>query len=84
MRKEDFEIFIQKFCPVEQSQDNFLFETYGPDWDKVKTTDPQLIWTLLDCNGKLYISPGRAFVNRMNYFICKNPWKEGQRDYFYC
>lgn len=83
MRRDDYTVFIEKFCPEEQSPDNFLFETYGEDYDKVTKTDPNHIWTLLDCDGKMYIVPGWHYVNRMNYFITKNPWKDGQRDYRY-
>lgn len=83
MRKSDFEVFMKKFCPVERSPDSFLFETYGEDYKRVINTDSSYIWTVVDCDGKLYLSPGFHIVNRMNYIICKNPWKEGQRDYFY-
>lgn len=84
MRTDDYFVFLKKFCPVEKSQDNFLFETYDEDYEKVRYTRPEYIWTLVDCGGKLYVIPGFHWVNRMNYLICKNPWKEGQRDYFYC
>lgn len=83
MRRDDYTVFTEKFCPVEQSPDNFLFETYGEDYEIVKNTDPNYIWTVMDCDGKLYIVPGWHWVNRMNYFITKNPWSEGQRDYLY-
>ena len=38
--------------------------------------DERLVWTVLDCDGKSYVVPGFAFVNRMGYVITKNPWPE--------
>jgi hypothetical protein len=34
------------------------------------------LWTVLDCNGKLYISAGRHFVNRMHYVITEEPYDQ--------
>jgi hypothetical protein len=48
--------------------------------------DPRLVWTIVDCDGKLYVSPGFRFVNRVDYVLCRNPWTdddERQPDYRY-
>lgn len=84
-RLSDYDIFITKFQPIENQfvKETILFETYGEEWNFIKKQDIHKIWTLLDCNGKLIISPGCHWVNRMNYFITKNSWKENQRDYIY-
>jgi hypothetical protein len=84
MRREDFDIFVDKFNPLYNATgDSFLIETYGEDYEKVKKAGHEYVWTLLDCDGKMYLTPGIRWVNRMNYIICQKPWKEGQRDYFY-
>lgn len=84
MRKEDYDIFVDRFDPQYNiAGDSFLLETYNDDWERVKSTDPYYVWTLVDCGGRLYLIPGMHWVDRMNYVICNNPWKEGQRDYFY-
>jgi len=48
--------------------------------------DPRLVWTIVDCDGKLYVSPGFHYVNRIDYVLCGNPWTdddERQPDYRY-
>jgi hypothetical protein len=53
------------------------FETYGIDLEFVRSvyeTDPKKVWTLVEGDdGNLYISSGYHLVNRLNYFITKNP-----------
>lgn len=60
-----------------------MYETYGEDWEIIKNTNPKKIWTLIDCDGELYLSHGIHYVNRLNYFICKNEWDDNERDYKY-
>jgi hypothetical protein len=31
-------------------------------------------WTVLDCAGRLYLSTGFRFVNRLAYVRCEVPW----------
>lgn len=31
------------------------------------------VWTLLECDGRYYISAGHRFVNREGYFLCAKP-----------
>lgn len=83
MRISDFEVFLKKFSPVEKSPGDFLFETYGKEYELVLQSNPFCVWTLLDSDGKLYIAPGLHWINRQAYFITKNPWSERQRDYRY-
>ena len=57
------------------------FETYGDDLEfvlSVYKADPRRVWTLVDgADGNLYIVDGYHLVNRVNYFVTKNPF-EGQ------
>lgn len=65
----------------------------GPDgaqyWPREKLpvdVDCHLVWTILDCDGKLYVSPGFHFVNRIDYVLCEVPWTDEdlqQPDYRY-
>lgn len=32
------------------------------------------IWTLLECDGELYLAPSKHFVNREGYFLTAKPW----------
>lgn len=85
MRKSDFDTWYEKFKPNENERGELiLYETYDEDLEKVCKTDSKYIWTLIDSDGDLYISPGRHWVNRLNYFICNNPHNgDKQRDYKY-
>jgi len=38
--------------------------------------DPHLVWTIVDCNGKLFVSPGFRFVDRIDYVLCEIPWTD--------
>jgi hypothetical protein len=41
-----------------------------------KDIDGHLVWTILDCDGRLYVSPGFCFVNRLDYVVCRVPWTD--------
>lgn len=95
-RKCDLDRFFDKFKPIKNTvidhppapYDGCMFETYGREEAKVNRQvkkDPKLVWTLLDCDGKLYIAPGWHYVNRMGYFITTVPFTEADmigRSYF--
>lgn len=89
MRKSDYDTWYDKFKPITieslETDDVSprMYETYGEDLKSVQQADVKKIWTLLDCDGKLYLSPGFHIVNRLNYFICENDWDENTRDYKY-
>ena len=92
MRREDFDVWYDKFSPILVDSDDpnegspRLYETYGDDVKHVLDVynrDKNLVWTILDCDGKLYLSPGFHIVNRLNYIICTKPYDEKTRDYKY-
>lgn len=63
------------------------FETYGEELDyvlSINKTDPKRVWTLVDGEDGLYIVSGCHFVNRLNYFITKNPceWEYEEAPYY--
>ena len=41
-----------------------------------KDADGRYWWTVLDCDGGLYLAAGFRFVNRFAYVRCANPWTE--------
>ena len=85
MRKNDYTVFCEKFKPKmsEDGEELTKFHWGGEDLVELQKTPPDRIWTILDCDGKLYISPGWHYVNRLEYLITEIPYKEGQRDYRY-
>ncbi len=87
-RREDLDHFIERFVPVmdEQTQETLkqFCWTKPNEWDQVTdAVSKSLLWTMLDCEGKMYLAPGLHRINRMFYVICEKPYKEGERDYFY-
>ena len=74
--------FERRFQPID-SPDGTVWWSYG---QLPKEVDPRLVWTILDCEGHLYVSPGFRFVNRVDYVLCAVPWSdddERQPDYRY-
>lgn len=72
-RRTQYEIWYDNFIPIESSKDNILWETYGEEYQTVVNTAPEFVWTLVDCDGRLYVIPGWHWINRLGYFITQNP-----------
>ena len=84
-RKQDFEIFINKYEPHMFDGEIKQYDTKD-DWTIVNNTNLNYVWTVVDGNNdKLYLTPGRHLVNRLFYVICNKPWitYEKTRDYKY-
>lgn len=85
---EPFEALEEKYEPTEfpdtETGNPCLLETYGPELELVKQTDPRHVWTVLDDdNGDLVVCAGFHFVNRVNYIITKKPWETGDEVFAY-
>ena len=77
--EEEYFQWEEKYKPVKNSQ-SYAFETYGADLDRVRATDKNLIWTLVDGDdGNTYLVQGYHFVNRINYFIASVLFVEGDK-----
>jgi hypothetical protein len=53
--------------------DQALFETFGPDIEQVRATDPACVWTYHDEDGVSWIGDGYHVVNRLGHFITEVP-----------
>jgi hypothetical protein len=85
---EKSELWFEKFKPIENTSQhafweyngkNYAFETYGTDIievQKVARTTPNLVWTLVEGDDGMYITPGYHLVNRMAYFITQVPFTD--------
>ena len=78
--EKELEAWEAKYQPIKNhitGEDDDKFETYGEELDYVRSvadTEPRRVWTLVDGeDGNLYIVDGYHFVNRVNYFITKEP-----------
>lgn len=57
-----------------------MLETYGLEFAHVREVlveNPNKVWTVLDCDGELFLSSGYSHVNRMGYIITEVPVEEG-------
>ncbi|RUP38220.1 MAG: hypothetical protein EKK63_12635 [Acinetobacter sp.] len=88
-RKTDLEHFIKRFEPVfdadtQETLKQFCWTNKSDMAEIEKAKQSNTLWTMLDCEGKMYLSAGYHLVNRMFYVICKKPHVGVlQRDYFY-
>jgi hypothetical protein len=46
---------------------------YGKDWATLKTVSSDYVWTVVDCDGDQWITPGFHVVNRVCYLITRKP-----------
>lgn len=76
------EEFFARFQPVPNHIDSSagfdgcMFETFSDQLAHVQAQDPNLVWTVLDCDGQLSIDSGFHFVNRLGYLIASVPTDE--------
>ena len=64
-----------------------LLQTFGKDLKVVMKQvkkNPKKVWTIIDCGErKLYAIAGYHFVNRLNYVITEEEWKDESEEYIY-
>lgn len=68
-RAGSFSSFQKRYDPKVNEDGSFLFE-----YNEVKGLDERYVWTVLEAEGKLYLSPGFRIVNRIAYVIGQKPW----------
>ena len=74
--------FVRRFQPLE-APDGDQFHMIGT---LPAPVDPRHWWTLVDCDGTLYLTPGLRLVNRLGYLRCARPRSDDdmrQPDYRY-
>ena len=75
----DYDQWYDTFRPKVDDEGVVInYETYGDDWEIIRNTDYHYVWTLVDGDYGTWIVEGRAFVNRILYFITEEPWKDGE------
>lgn len=79
--------FVEKYKPQQNhldsnaSWDGCMFETYGPELEYVQQIQQQApgrVWTIVDCDGELFVSSGFHLVNRFGYLITEIACPEGE------
>ena len=64
-------LFERRFEPIVHEDDCLLWEV----GTLPKPLDPREWWTVLDCDGALFVVAGLRFVNRFAYIRCRNRWR---------
>lgn len=74
--------FERRFKPIDSPDETVWWSRQQLPSD----VDPHLVWTIVDCDSHLYVSPGFRIVNRIDYVLCALPWTDEhqhQPDYRY-
>ena len=72
--------FDRRFQPIKHSEachevwGGLGIETYGDDWQLVKSLDPERIWTVVDSDedDRQWILPGVHHINRVAYLYTRH------------
>jgi hypothetical protein len=62
------DVWYDKYEPEDK-----MYETYGEDMNYINSMPAQFVWTLVDGDEDSVVVNGRAFVNRIGYYISKKP-----------
>ncbi len=85
IREESFAAFESQYqlIPNHLTGIGQMFETYGPEYEFVRSQAPDSIWTLIqgDTDSKLWVVAGFHFVNRLGYFITTEAHKSENEEY---
>lgn len=68
---------IQNSLVEGASFDGRMFETYGKEWDFIRSVEPDRIWTIRDSDGVMSITAGVGFVDRLGYLVTEKNWDTG-------
>lgn len=74
--------FWEKYQPVKNHLDSnaafdgCMFETFGEEFAFVTSQPTEKVWTYVQADNDEYIVTGVHLVNRLGYFVTKEPWTE--------
>ena len=68
-----------KYIPVENEYgEPRVFDTHD-DWDYISSISPLNVWTTVEGDsGERVITNGVSMVTRVEYYVTKVPWEEGE------
>jgi hypothetical protein len=75
---QGWDVWAEKFKPKDNhlTGQGKMYETYGEEYDYIKSLDPKYVWTYVDGDMSSFIVAGIAFVNRLGYYVCEVPWED--------
>jgi hypothetical protein len=71
-RARSWSVFERRFRPINRQDGTPLWEL--SEVRPADVSDLRHWWTVIDCDGGLYLSAGFRFVNRLAYVRCEAPW----------
>ncbi len=82
-RARSWKIFERRFRPIDREDGTPLWQPSEVRFREV--ADYRQWWSVIDCDGRLYLSAGYRFVNRFAYVRCEVPWTDADYliDYLY-
>ncbi len=93
MGEDDFEkwwdLYKPTGTPVEGSgpcigEIQRMFETFGSDLETVRKAfekTPNNVWTMVECDDNIWVTPGLRHVNRLGYYITEVACPDDERDF---
>ena len=75
-----YDAWVDTFKPIKNTitkyPDTIHFETYGDEQAFVWEQPNENVWTEVDGDSGTYIISGRHFVNRIQYYVTREPWTD--------
>ena len=76
--------WVEKYKPIKNHITKYpdpnaefeSFETYGEEWEFVKSQDPKHVWTWIDGDMSSLLVAGIGWINRLSYYVCEVPWED--------
>ncbi len=73
---EWFNTFKPKTNHFGKNENDRMYETYGEEYEYIKSLDPKYVWTYVDGDMSSLLVAGVAWVNRLGYYVCEVPWED--------
>lgn len=83
MEYQGWNAWADKYKPKKNHLSKYgemMYETYGEEYDYIKTVDPRYVWTWVSGDMCDLLVAGVAYVNRLGYWTAEVPW-ENEEDY---
>lgn len=67
--QEAYDNWAKEYDPIR------YYDTYGDDYDTVRLTNPNHVWTESDESGAgTFIGAGLYHINAIGYYVTRKPW----------
>lgn len=75
IRAGSYDTFDRRYRPVMTPEDGIMRDWADP---AIRAADERKVWTVVDCDGVLYLTPGFATVNYFARVLCEVPWSDAE------